>query len=217
MPDLSDGNYYSSFVSFINSTEAIVNQTSTRSSISYNVGDSIFFGAIDQDNDTLNGAENIEWLIIDQRGEQILVISRYALACMPFNNTATEISWENCSLRNWLNNSFIQNAFSPEEQQQIMTMNSPLSDKVFLLSIKEVSSYFESATARMTGATKTAVANGSYQENGICGWWLRDSGDTNRIAARVNKNGEIVTYDSTEGGVERKDYSVRPSMWIAIN
>lgn len=219
--DMNEEKFVSESTSMTSSSniETRVDNTQTISpfSSSYQIGDSITFGAIDQDNDPVNGAEDIEWLILDIKDNQFLVISRYALDCIPYHNVASEISWPECSLRAWLNSSFLNKAFTVNEQENIMTTNSPLSDKVFLLSINEANDYFLSPESRMTSATKTAVANGSYQENGICGWWLRDSGDANRTAARVNKNGEIVTYDSTEGGVERRDYSVRPAIWITIN
>ena len=191
-------------------------QTTYASEITYNLGDTIFFGATDQDNDSTNGLEPIEWLIIDKDGEQYLLISKYALVSLQYNKVAEDTSWANCSLRYWLNNDFLNDSFSTEELNNISTVKSPLSDKVFVLSIDEATQYFTTASARRASATKTAIAQGSYQENGICGWWLRDMGDTNRIAARVNKYGEIVTYDSTEGGVERTDYSVRPAIWITI-
>lgn len=182
--------------------------------LSYEIGSYVKFGSYDQDNNLSNGFEEIEWMVIDKHDNSALLISRYALDCLSYNNTHEETSWEECSLRQWLNGTFYNKAFSPDEQDKIA--NPYLSDKVFVLSIAETNQYFSTSSSRKTGATKTAVANGSYQENDVCGWWLRDTGDTSLIAARVNKDGDIVTYDSTEGGVERKDYSVRPAIWITI-
>ena len=186
-------------------------------SVDYNIGDIILFGNYDQDNNLANGVEPIEWIIIDVEPEQCLVLSKYALDCKQYNSIAENTTWEKCSLRYWLNNSFLYSAFSEEDQKTISTNKSPLSDKVFVLSKEEVLKYFTSSAERKTRATETAIANGSYQENGACGWWLRDAGDTSLLAARVNKDGNIVSYDSSEGGVERRDYSVRPAMWIETN
>lgn len=196
-------------------TSAVAHDT-TNLEVNYQIGDVIRFGMFNQDNNDANGTEPIEWIVLDTDGNRMLVISRYALDCKPYNNIPGNTSWAECSLRYWLNNSFLYDAFTKEEQQKISTINSPLTDKIFVLSVSEVSHYFASAPSRMTSATQTAVANGSYQENDVCGWWLRDMGDTSQIAARVNIHGEIVTYDSTEGGVERSDYSVRPAMWISL-
>lgn len=206
------------------STE-VTQTTEQRSSIAttesvqmgYAVGDVVLIGSLDQDNNLQNGNEDIEWIILDKKGDQYLVISKYAIACLPYNSTPERTSWPECSLRNWLNSNFFFNAFSSEEQQHINETNSPLSDKVFVLSASEVKHYFESEPKRRTGATQTAIAEGSFSKNGCCGWWLRDIGDSGNTAARVNVQGEIVVGESTEGGVERQDYSVRPSMWIILN
>ena len=183
----------------------------------YAIGSTIRFGALDQDNEPQNGSEPIEWIVLDRTEDRLLVLSKLAIACLPYNSAAGATSWQTCSLRNWLNGVFLQTAFSPAQQQQIVTFDSPLSDAVFLLSADEATRYFASASDRMTGATQTAAADGAYRENGVCGWWLRDTGDSDAVAARVNIHGEILTGSSSEGGVERQDYAVRPCMWISTD
>lgn len=63
------------------------------------------------------------------------------------------ITWENCTLRAWLNDEFLATAFTEEEQRMIQTSivsnednpkfntegGSETEDKIFLLSIEEVS------------------------------------------------------------------------------
>ena len=46
-------------------------------------GDHVFFGQYEQDNDLKNGPEPIEWLVLEDDGESILLLSRYCLASMP--------------------------------------------------------------------------------------------------------------------------------------
>lgn len=72
------------------------------------VGDYVFFGAYEQDNNTANGKENIEWLVLEVKDGKALVTSKYALDCKPYNTSYTDVTWENCTLRRWLNNDFIQ-------------------------------------------------------------------------------------------------------------
>ena len=51
------------------------------------VGDSIVFGAYEQDDDESNGKEPIEWLVLEKKNNRLLVISRYALDCKRYNES----------------------------------------------------------------------------------------------------------------------------------
>ena len=73
-----------------------------------NVGETIVFGAYEQDNDTSNGAEPIEWSVLAKEDDRILVISQYALDCQPYNKKNESVIWETCSLRSWLNDIFLE-------------------------------------------------------------------------------------------------------------
>ena len=87
-----------------------------------NVGDIIVFGTYEQDNDTTNGKEDIEWLVLAKKGNRILVISDKALDRQPYNSSRTRVTWETCTFRNWLNNDFINAAFTAEERAMIPTV-----------------------------------------------------------------------------------------------
>lgn len=80
------------------------------------VGHYVSFGKYEQDNNTSNGKEKIEWLVLEVKDGKALVISKYALDCKPYNTSSTNVTWETCSLRNWLNNDFINSAFSATEK-----------------------------------------------------------------------------------------------------
>lgn len=54
-----------------------------------------------------------------KENDRILVISKYALDCKPYNTSDVDVTWETCSLRQWLNSSFINNAFTVEEKAMI--------------------------------------------------------------------------------------------------
>ena len=163
------------------------------------VGHYIFFGSYEQDNNTSNGKEDIEWRILARDGERLLVISRYALDVQPYDTSQEEdFSWENCSLREWLNGTFFNNAFCSEEQDLIQSVtitedddqssstspDTDINDKVFLLSISEADKYFD-VTAfppifiRNTKlelwckGTAYCLAQGAKNDRGICWWWLR--------------------------------------------
>lgn len=196
------------------------------------VGSTVFFGAYEQDNDTSNGKEDIEWLVLAKSGNKMLVISKYALDCQRYNTSLTSVTWETCLLRKWLNGTFINNAFSAEEQAMIPTVTvsadknpnystdpgNATQDKVFLLSITEANQYFTSDEARKCAPTDYAIAQGadtndSYKAGGraTCSWWLRSPGFYQDFAAYVFDGGDV-----REDGYGVSDASevVRPALWI---
>ena len=194
------------------------------------VGDIVYFGTYEQDNDTTNGKENIEWLVLAKENNRVLVISNKALDCRAYQaNSLSYATWEKCSLREWLNNDFFNTAFSDDEKAVIPTVTvsadknptyntdpgNATQDQVFLLSIVEAKKYFSSDSARQCSSTDYAVANGAYKSNdNICWWWLRSTGCNQDYAAFVYSNGNIF-----EDGyyILNSHRAVRPAMWITID
>ncbi len=194
-----------------------------------NPGDTVFFGAYEQDNNTSNGKEDVEWLVLEVKDGKALVVSKYALDCKQYNTSNTDVTWETCTLRKWLNNDFINAAFSSYEKAMIPTVTvsadknstnpgNATQDQVFLLSITEANKYFGSDSARQCKPTDYAFANGAYVNsvNGNCGWWLRSPGVTQysaHSAAYVHNSGGV--YESGSD-VDIGTSAVRPAMWISI-
>lgn len=191
-------------------------------------GDYIYYGSYEQDNNTANGKEDIEWLVLEVKDGNALVISKYALDCEPYNTKYESVTWETCTLRSWLNNEFINNAFSEEEKSLIPTVTieahknpeydtnqgNATQDQVFLLSRTEVNKYFSSDIARQCQPTDYADANGVdvNDNNGNCWWWLRSPGDAQDYAASVSIGGYVYEY-----GYNVDIYiAVRPALWIEI-
>lgn len=203
---------------------------------SVNVGDTYRFGSYEQDNNKSNGQEDIEWLVLAKEGTKILVISKEALDCKPYNTSYTNVTWETCTLRKWLNNDFINAAFSADERTMIPTVTvsadknpdfstnpgNATQDQVFLLSITEVNKYFSFDSARQCKPTDYAVANGAWGSGNW--WWLRSPGYDQRNAASVYYGGDV-----SEGGYDVGDVNeygrsvdddiiaVRPALWIDLN
>ncbi len=223
----------------VEETEAIDETTAasdveTNNMEEYVVGDYITFGSYEQDNDASNGKEDIEWLVLDKEDDRVLVISKYALDCQMYNEKNKPLTWSSCSLRSWLNSSFIDSAFSSDEQSQILiaavTADSnpnrdvpagkDTEDKVFLLSIKEAEQYFDSDEARWCVPTSYARACGASVDNvnttadgeGTCLWWLRTPGTLPNYAAYVDNAGSV-SYDGHY--VSFRNNAVRPALWIS--
>lgn len=193
------------------------------------VGSYINFGAYEQDNNTSNGKEDVEWLVLEIKDGKALVISKYALDCKPYNTSYTDVTWETCTLRRWLNNDFINAAFSAEEKTIIPTVTvssdknpeystnpgNATQDQVFLLSITEADKYFSSDSARQCEPTDFAIANGAWEnDSGNCWWWLRSPGGNQYRAALVDYDGDV----GESGSDVSNDYdAVRPALWIDLN
>ncbi len=189
------------------------------------IGNTYKFGAYEQDNNTSNGKEDIEWIVLAKENNMILMISKYALDCQPFNASRDDNIWSSCSLRQWLNGTFLNNAFSSEDQTRIQNSTvkaeanpkygtyagATTKDKVFLLSITEVEQYFNSKTKSCQG-TDYCFAQGARNDgNNQAEWWLRSPGCVSYFAAYV-KNGSV----KQDGWYV--DYAhqiaVRPALWI---
>lgn len=191
------------------------------------IGNKITFGTYEQDNDTSNGAEDIEWLVLAKENNKILVISDKALDCRPYNVIHKEITWEQCSLRKWLNDSFLNAAFSEEERALIQSSTvsadknpqystdpgNATTDKVFLLSINEVYKYFSDSNARECTITAYAKAHGVKPVTyGGCAWWLRSPGSNQSFASVYS--GSVYSRGYS---VSSFIFSVRPALWIDLD
>lgn len=198
-------------------------------------GDYVFFGEYEQDNNTANGKEDIEWLVLEIKDGKALVISKYALDCKRYNTSYTDVTWESCSLRKWMNGTFLNKAFNAEEQAQIQNTTvsadknpeyntnpgNATTDKVFLLSINEVEKYFNSDEARKCAPTAYAKAQGAYTSDSYktasgaatCWWWLRSPGIYQNFAAYVDYDGSV-HYNGIY--VNPANGAVRPALWINL-
>ena len=217
-----------------NSSNASKNALTSSTSLStVNVGDTIVFGAYEQDNNTSNGKEAIEWYVIGKEKNSLLIVSKYALDCQPYNTICTDTSWEKCSLRYWLNSSFLDSAFNAEEQRKILTTvvnaaDNPVygtaagnstQDRIFLLSTQEADS-FPTDAARMCVPTPYAIAQGAwadeeYKNDGksTCWWWLRTSGIYLSSAVYVRSDGAIELWGND---VNLSHDAVRPALMIDL-
>ena len=157
--------------------------------------------------------EPIEWQVLTRESGRVLVISKYALDCKFYNNEYVGITWENCSLRKWLNGIFLLTAFNSEEQRLIQNST------VFLLSVNEARNYFGSNEMRKCAPTDYAISQGVFTNSEhstggrtSCWYWLRTSGFSSNSARGVNRDGSIDSGYRVDGG----NAAVRPALWINL-
>ncbi len=191
------------------------------------VGDILIFGSYEQDNDTGNGREPISWLVLAVEDGKMLLIAEENLDCQPYNTEDTDITWENCTLRSWLNNDFVNSAFTPAQQSAIaltdLTNNdnseygtnggNSTQDKIFLLSIDEANKYFAGDSDRAAKNTAYAKEQGAYDDSGMGWWWLRSPGYGADYAACVSLDGSVFEYGDD---VDCDNDAVRPALWLDL-
>ena len=189
----------------------------------------VLFGHYDQDANPSNGKEPIEWLVLEDKGDTLTLISRYGLDAKSYHNEWVDITWANCTLRSWLNGTFLNAAFTSAEQGKIQTVRvtaednpyygteagSDTYDKVWLLSIREAENLFSSDAARICYPTATAKVNGCWTgTNGACWWWLRSPGGFSSRAAVVSSDGIV---SSSSLGVYHDYGTVRPVVCLRLS
>ena len=141
----------------------------------------------------------------------------------------SSVTWETSSLRSWLNDSFLKEAFSGEELALIATTQvsadknptystnpgNDTVDKIFIQSILETKRYFTSDSSRQVHATDYAIAKGAYLGIDRNAWyWLRSPGFDSEKAAGVMTSGGVDDFgDDVYGDVCG---SIRPSMWVNL-
>lgn len=184
----------------------------------YKIGETIEFGNYPQDKD---GTEKpIEWIVMKNEGNQVLLLSKYVLDAKPYNEELEEVTWETSDIRQWLNNEFYTTAFNKTEKAKIQTSliknednskygtsgGNDTEDKVFLLSEKEAETLFSNDEERIAKATEYAEKSGVYvNEEKAAYWWLRSPGDSGDDAAEVIYSGWVYRdgnyVDDSSGGV----------------
>ena len=173
--------------------------------------DCIYFGNYWQNDTNGDGKadqndekEPIKWRVLSVDGNDAFLLSDMTLDAKPYNEENKFVTWENCTLRNWLNDSFYNIAFTEKEKSVITETKAVTSrgdgvlDKVSILSNIDAgnTSYgfnydsVESET-RAVKNTEYATSNGafSYKENGY--WWLRPYNERVERIYWVSANGNF--------------------------
>ncbi len=211
----------------------LLNKDSYLKYYSAKIGETVYLGSYEQDNNLENGKEPIEWIVLDRYKDKVLLIAKDALDSKKYNEELTSVTWETCTLRKWLNEDFYNEAFSDADKAIIADtkLNNHDStayrksyggnntvDKVFPLSYNEANYYLPTHEFSLAKATLYAKEQGSYVNagSGLCWWWLRSPGAANNHAARANINDTVERFSVMGLQVSQANYSVRPSVWIEV-
>ena len=191
------------------------------------VKDIVTFGMYWQDFDYKTP---IEWIVLEKSEKEMLLLSRYALDAQPYNKILEKTTWAECSLRKWLNEDLYNEAFDAEDRRRIPKKpvvahknpkwetdpGSRTIDRLFLLSIPEVTEYFHEDVERMCQPTTYALERGAWldEDRGTTVWWLRSPGHDCYDAAYVLNVGSVRGLGDF---VDDDLVGVRPALWLILN
>ena len=187
-------------------------------------GDTVEFGAYEQDGNAQNGPEPIQWIVLDKIDGQLLLLSADVLEARQYHH----VPFEEVT---WMNGDFYEGAFTPVQRGLIETVHNEnadqsitgasggaaTDDRVFALSETESVIYLNTPAARSDiGAAPASVhaAAGplSVSEDGTADWWLRSPGTYGFATQFVDATG----VPSLSGANVDLQYGVRPALWINV-
>ena len=180
------------------------------------------------------GIRPLEWIVLQRKENKALLLSKYYLCwgdddySIQFHDSPEDVTWEKCSLRDWLNQSFYQDAFDPKEKALILKTTvkaernpeypdvdpgNDTEDNVFLLSIEEAKQYNELEFMKALHESLYDQQGGSMAAYS----WLRTPGETLSCAAVewLEEDGYDYTFD-IEVFVDNIGCSIRPALWIDL-
>lgn len=188
-------------------------------------GSSVFIGSFEQDGNPDNGQETIEWLCLDKKDGEALLLSKYALDSAVFNTKHEEVTWEYAALRKYLNGEFFAGSFSDAEKEIVIEKRitcpdnkklnqysgRPTQDRLFELCIDEYEAYFPAGDGKAF-PTPYALSRGCDTGlDGACWWWTRTNGLDYLSAAYIASDGSVAAAGTN---VINDFGTMRPAMWI---
>lgn len=149
--------------------------------------------------------EKITWYVLEEKDGISFLFSVGILDSRPFNETPA--TWDESSIRSFLNGEFMNSAFTEEERENILLtsldngddlgykskVGKNTEDKVFLLSANESKEYL-TQEMKVSSPTGYALKEGAYANSqGYAAWWLRSPGMNDASPAYYSSQGEIGT------------------------
>lgn len=176
-----------------------------------------------------------DWIVLDKQDGKSLIITEKVVEKRSYHNAESEITWEECSLRSYLNSDFYNSFNEADRLRTIETANenqnnqwdgtnggNVTKDKIFLLSIDEVVKYFGDSgklqTKQFGPKGEAWWFNDQYNIDRAAKygsqhawWWLRSPGYINSRAAYIRASGDVHLHGE---GFKGNDGGVRPALWL---
>ncbi len=153
---------------------------------------------------------NCDWMVLERTDGKALLTKYMADNKHPYHDKSEKVTWENCTLRNYLNGEFLQDGkFTPGELAMILETDvvnianeefgtdggKNTKDKVFLMNEPEFNKYKKKLKAK----AKTMR--------------LRTPGKDAASTTYVSALGDIITYGFP---VDENGACIRPTMWVNL-
>lgn len=160
-----------------------------------------------------------EWRILDIKNKEALIITENIIEHRSYHNAYKDITWADCSLREYLNGEFYDKFTVAEKSRIIPVINhnpdnpwygsiggEDTKDSIFLLSMEEVvCQYFGDSSSKLRNPGKNQrywfqrkdennpkrIAKLEANQNNIWWWWLRTPGRFNVKAVYIHGDGNI--------------------------
>jgi hypothetical protein len=139
-----------------------------------------------------------DWRVLDVQDGKVLLLSDKIIEKRRYHSTLTSITWAECELRAYLNDSFYDSLGADRERVAETQLSNPRNlwseivggnstrDKIFLLSLDEVDKYFGNSgdyeSKRRKCWNSTAMKYHQYDN----GWYISNSHDKSRITEDAN-------------------------------
>lgn len=198
------GNYYAAYITYIalgdykDAGDIISNDKNLSYFAQFEIGNTIMLGNYEQDNNTNNGTEAIEWIVLDKENSSVVLISKYGL---DYHSNSFSIrdknEWYDGEMYRWLNSEFKTSAFKKDEQHKI--------SKITLMSQYEAEyKYFSSASDRLCKPTAYCIARADTEwecNTSGCSWELSGRGIFANYGRYVTRGGEVESSTQHSGVV----------------
>ncbi len=155
--------------------------------------------------------EDIYWRVLKVEGNQAIIMADQAIVDLPYTSTWGNTKWEDSYARSYLNNEFLNDAFTASEQSSIANSTvstavvdgskaeagEPTTDKVYILGLEELKDY---KLLNGTGATVPArqIKMSKYVKDNLgsdatyASYFLRNPGYFQYDVVGVTANGKAV-------------------------
>ena len=169
----------------------------------------------------------IVWIVLDEKDGYTLLMTKQIVASYGWVNQGRDgITWAESDLRQWLGNDFVQEAFSPEEQEHMALFRATQPqnprygtpageetiDMASLLSYQELIKYMPTDLERKTNPTAYAIRQGCYlNPDGDSAWWLRSPGPSAAVPEHLASWGNL---GARTHYIDDESIGVRPVIWV---
>ena len=173
------------------------------------------------------------WRVLKIKDGKALLLSDRIIENRKYNESNTNVTWETCTLRRYLNEEFY-NSFSASEKAMIAETRisnnknprygtnggNDTNDKIFLLSLEEVVKYFGDS-GQLNNISERKSLSDQYNSARIAQdgrgtatwWWLRSPGSFSAYAANVLYDGTVDVFGDF---VRSGSGGVRPALWMNL-